>query len=66
LKLAADRLELRLSGNLTYRIEILKLLRKYIRKVDVLNVDNTARLSYALSDIELTAYIDLFNSRLCE
>lgn len=66
LKLSADTLELRLAGNMTYRIEILKLLRKYIRKVDVINVDNAVRLSYALSEIDIAAYLDLFNPRLCE
>lgn len=66
LNINADKLDIRLSGSISDKSAILKLLKKYIRSVELLDYEGDVRLSYALTDIPLYVYPELFNSRLCE
>ncbi len=66
LKVNAEKVEIKLSGNIQEKSNLIKLLRKYIRTVDVLDYHNNIQLSYALSEVEIFRYFDLFNPRLCE
>ncbi len=66
LKVNAEKVEIKLSGNILEKSNLIKLLRKYIRTVDVLDYHNNIQLSYALSEVEIFRYFDLFNPRLCE
>ncbi len=66
LNINAEKIELNLSGLINENSAMLKLLRKYIRNVELLNFDGDVRLSYALNDIHIYNYPDLFNSGLCE
>lgn len=61
-----EKTELKLSGSVNEKSAIFRLLRKYIRSVELINFEDEVRLSYALSDIPLYSYPELFNSRLCE
>lgn len=66
LNINAETIDVRLSGAISEKSPINKLLRKYIRSVELFNYESDVRLSYALNDIPLHSYPDLFNSRLCE
>lgn len=66
LKVNPEKVELKLSGNIASQAELLKLLRKYIKTVDLLNIDTEIQISYALNELERNQYIDLLNPRLCE
>lgn len=66
LKVNPEKIELKLSGNVASDSDMLKLLRKYIKTVDLLNYEPDVQLSYALNDLEKFKYTDLFNPRLCE
>lgn len=66
LKVNPEKVELKLSGNIGTNTELLKLLRKYIKTVDLLNYEPDAQMSYALNELDRYRYIDLFNPRLCE
>lgn len=66
LKINSEKVVTSLSGNISTKSDILKLMRKYIRTVDVLTYNQDVQLSYALSELNLYNYPDLFNPRLCE
>lgn len=66
LKVNAEKLKVNLCGDINQKSEVIRLLRKYIRTVDLLKFENQAQLSYALGEIEMHKYPDLFNPRLCE
>jgi hypothetical protein len=66
LKINAEKVVTSLSGNISAKSDIFKLMRKYIKTVDMLTYDQEVQLSYALSEVNLYNYPDLFNPRLCE
>lgn len=66
LKVNPEKVELKLSGNIPSQSELLKLLRKYIKTVDLLNDESDVQLSYALNELDRYRFIDLLNPRLCE
>lgn len=66
LKINVEKAELKLSGRVNSMQDTLKLLRKYIKSVAYLDIENDLRKSYALNDINSYNYPDLFNPRLCE
>lgn len=66
LKINVEKVELKLTGNISPRQEELKLFRKYVKKVNVFEPANDVAVSYALNGVNLSGYTDLFNPRLCE
>lgn len=66
LKVNPEKVELKLSGNIPSQTELLKLLRKYIKTVDLLDNESEIQLSYALNELDRYRYIDILNPRLCE
>ncbi len=66
LKVNQEKVELKLSGNVDLNSDLIKLLRKYIKNVEMLAIEQEVQMSYALNDLEKHRYIDLFNPRLCE
>ncbi len=66
LNVNAEKIDVKLMGSINEKSGMLKLLRKYIRNVELLNLGEDTRLSYAMADIAIHNYPDLFNSRLCE
>lgn len=66
LKINVDQSELKISGRVNSKQDVLKLLKKYIKSVDILDADKDVRKSYALENINTFNYPDLFNPRLCE
>lgn len=66
LKLNAEKVKTYLSGEISQKSDLIRLLKKYIRSVNVYNPDMQAQLSYALHDVNPCNYPDLFNPRLCE
>jgi len=66
LKINPEKVSTFISGNISSDSNMLKLLRKYIKDVDLLIFDQTLQLSYALNEVKTYNYPDLFNPRLCE
>lgn len=66
LKIHPEKVNTFMSGNITSDSNIVKLLKKYIKHVDLLIFDQTLQLSYAISEVKTYNYPDLFNPRLCE
>jgi len=66
LSLNPEKAEVTMSGKISIKSEVVKLLRKYIRFVNVLKFDGDTSLSYALSEVEPHRFIDLLNPALCE
>lgn len=66
MRINVESAQVHLFGNISTKSEIIRLLNKYVRKVNVSDSDKDINLSYALSDIQLYKYPDLFNPRLCE
>lgn len=66
LKVNAEKLKVNLCGEINHKPEVMRLLRKYIKTVEILRFGNQAQMSYALNELELQKYPDLFNPRLCE
>ncbi len=66
LKVNQEKVEMKLSGNVDLNSDLIKILRKYIKTIDVLALEPDIQVSYALNELEKHRYIDLFNPRLCE
>lgn len=66
LSLNPEKAEVSMSGKISIKSDLVKLLRKYIRFVNVLKFDGNTSLSYALSEVEPHRFIDLLNPALCE
>lgn len=66
LKINAEKAAASFSGRINTKSDIIKLMRKYIKTVDVLIYNQDVQLSYALSEIDIFNFPDLFNQRLCE
>ncbi|MGE5317596.1 MAG: DUF3822 family protein [Chloroflexota bacterium] len=66
LKINVEKVKAFLSGDINVKSDVMRLIRKYVRTVNILNVDNQAQVSYALNEIQVHNFPDLFNPRLCE
>lgn len=66
LSINPEKAEVNMSGNISIKSDLLKLLRKYIRFVSILKYDGGSQLSYAFSEVEPHRFIDLLNPALCE
>lgn len=66
LRIDVEKSELKISGRINSKQDIIKLLKRYIKSVEILDTDRNVNKSYALEEINIYNYPDLFNSRLCE
>lgn len=66
LSLNPETIVLNLSGKVDGKSPLLRLLRKYIRFVNILNYNEGLKLSYALSEVNPHMFTDILNPMLCE
>jgi hypothetical protein len=66
LRINIDKSQLNISGRVNSKHDIIKLLKRYIKLVEILDTERDVSKSYALDEINTYNYPDLFNPRLCE
>ncbi len=66
MRINVDSAQIQLFGDISTKSDIIRLLKKYLRTVNLSEANKDINLSYALSEIQPYRYPDLFNPRLCE
>lgn len=66
LSLNPESAKVLLSGNIEDKSSLMRLLKKYVRFVEIMKYDSNLDNSYALNEVEKHKYLDILNPMLCE